>query len=1190
MTERGAYRALLVCLLLSGMSGLVYEVAWVRSLELIFGATTFAVATVLASFMGGLAAGSALAGVFAHRLERHHPLRIYACIEAAIAAVALIIPFLFQGLVPVVQATAAGLSGSFALFSLVRFLVCASVLLIPTALMGATLPVVSRFAAAAMGDRGPSDEASDPNGAARRVGMLFAVNTAGAVAGCAAAGLLLMPGLGLRGTQAVAVALNLVAATGAWRIARRTPFAGEHAATGVTTVASTGERAPADGVTASAPASAAARAARARATLLVGAYAVSGGVAMLMEVALSRFLVLVLGSSTYSYTIMLTTFLVGLTAGAWLGTRLLRPGSDPTLGVGICQLLVAVTTFFGLFLAGELPYFYHLIHDAFDPSPRALLLVQMLLSAAVMFLPTLGLGAMFPLTMGGLGIGGARAPRLVARAYAWNTAGAIAGSVAAGFWLIPRLGSRGVLVTGIVLSTLVAAAAIGATPPAVLTRGRRGLLLALLAIFLANLAVGTPAWRPDTLSSGIFRYADRYRGLDRTAFREQMQKSHGEILLFEEGLTCTVTVFRTTQALTMMVNGKPDASVPPGLVDPVPRAEPLPMGDMPTQVLVAQLPLLLAPRREDVLLVGLGSGVTLGSALTHPVGKVDTLELEHAVVEGSRFFDHQSGAPLLDPRVTLVVNDARNDLLVRHKTYDVIISEPSNPWIPGAASLFTRDFFRVARSRLRPDGVLCQWIQLYELWPEDFQSILRSFMEVFPSVQIWRAGSDAILIAGPGDIPLPVGQLFARASDAVRADLGRIGVRSPEDLLAHFWIGGEDLRAALPEGPINTDDNMRIEFVAPLRMLSRDSQRLERQRRALAGMFEGRTRAALPLLTFPEDDKAKQAGFLARLANAALELGFADEARVYAGAALAAAPRADALVIEAAALETLGRGAEATTTRAAAEKAFPEDAGVRRALYDAAMRAGDEAATRRQAEALVRVAPQDTEARRALAAILDAAGDAAGALKTIEPVLPALMTGPAPTGAPPPRAAPTQSEPKEPESIRNLAGRLLTGAGRAKEAVPILEAERLRRPGDPGTAHRLAEALRASGDGARAAAVERPFLPGAEQRAIDLMSQGSAAFAAGRLDEARAALEEARQYAPDQDQMLFLLARTLRRLGDAPGAIAVLDEALARRADRPWAIGYLSQLLGEAGRADAAAAMAARHRALTASDWTPVVD
>ncbi|HKQ98545.1 MAG TPA: hypothetical protein VJV75_11775, partial [Candidatus Polarisedimenticolia bacterium] len=407
MTERGAYRALLVCLLLSGMSGLVYEVVWVRSLELIFGATTFAVATVLASFMGGLAAGSALAGVWAPRLERRHPLTVYAAFEVGIAAVALLIPLLFKLLIPVVQSATSAFAGSFALFSLVRFLVCASVLLVPTALMGATLPVVSRFAASMAGAGPGGDAEAEARDAARRIGMLFAINTAGAVAGCAAAGLLLMPWLGLHGTSLVAVGLNLAAAAGAFAIARRARFAGEPTAPDTLEVASANGRAPA-----------------ANGLFLVGAYAVSGAVAMLFEVAWSRFLVLVLGSSTYSYTIMLTTFLVGLTAGAWLGTRLLRPGSDPVLGIGLCQLLVAVTTFLGLLLAGELPYLYHLIHDAFDPRPRTLLLVQMLLSGAVMILPTLGLGAMFPLTMGGLGLAGARAPRLVARAYAWNTAGA----------------------------------------------------------------------------------------------------------------------------------------------------------------------------------------------------------------------------------------------------------------------------------------------------------------------------------------------------------------------------------------------------------------------------------------------------------------------------------------------------------------------------------------------------------------------------------------------------------------------------------------------------------------------------------------------------------------------------------------------------------------------------------------------
>src|SRR6185436_17466622 len=170
-------------------------------------------------------------------------------------------------------------------------------------------------------------------------------------------------------------------------------------------------------------------------------------------------------------------------------------------------------------------------------------------------------------------------------------------------------------------------------------------------------------------------------------------------------------------------------------------------------------------------------------------------------------------------------------------------------------------------------------------WPEDFQAILRSFKEVFPAVQIWRVGADAIVLGGPRDIPLPVGQIFARASGPVRADLARIGIRGPEDLLAHFWIGGDELRAAVPPGPLNTDDNMRIEFAAPLRMLARDPDHLDMQKKELGGMFRGRTRGALPLLRFPDADADRQARFVARLARAAGELGFPDEAETYAAAA-----------------------------------------------------------------------------------------------------------------------------------------------------------------------------------------------------------------------------------------------------------------------------------------------------------------
>jgi spermidine synthase len=1143
--DRRAFRGLLVCLCLSGMSGLVYEVAWIRSLELVFGATTFAVATVLASFMGGLAAGSAAAGGLEPRLRRFHPLRLYALCEAGIAGVSIVVPLVFRALVPLSRLLWGTFHGSFAAFSLLRFVLCAAVLLVPTALMGATLPILSRFVAGL----GESD-------AARRVGWLFTINTAGAVAGCALAGLVLLPAFGLIATPWIAAGLNLAAAVIALLLARRSSVSD------VAGSASLAGTAPAAGVVPLVP----------RAGLIVATYALSGAVAMLYEVAWTRALVLVLGSSTYSYTTMLTTFLVGLTLGAWLGTRLLRTPADPLLAIGLCQLLTAVTTALGLFTAGELPFFYVRLATALDPSPRGLLLVQVILAAAVMFPPTLGLGAMFPLTVSALGLARqSGAQRLVARAYAWNTVGAISGALLAGFWLLPLLGSRDLLLAGVGVNALLAITGIGLARQSDLKPAWRTTLMALIVLFLGDLAFAAPAWRADILSSGVFRYVDRYRDLDRAGFRQRVRESHGEVLFFEEGLTCTIGVFRTTRSLTLLNNGKPDASVPPGLGGPVPAGAAEPLGDLPTQVLVGQLPLLLAPRIDDVMVVGLGSGVTLGSVLRQDVRRVDSLELEAAVVRASRFFDQYSGGPLRDPRVNMVVNDARNDLLVGDRLYDVIISEPSNPWIPGASSLFTRDFFQIARRRLRPDGVLCQWMQLYELEPEDFRTILRSFMEVFPRVQIWRVGVDAIMIGGPSDLPLPVARLFERASPSVRADLARIGIHGPEDLLAHFWIGGDELRVAVPPGPINTDDNMRIEFAAPLRMLARDKARLTQQEIELRAMFHDRTTGALPLLQFPEEDAGKRARFLTGLAQATLLQGFTDEAAVYGAAAWQAEHNPVTAAVRAETLTAAGRESEAAAARDDAERAWPRDLVVRRMLLAAAVGSGVRNAIRRHAEALVAMAPDDNDARFELARTLEASGNEALALRTLEPMLALVPSGDA-----------------LPEGAARLLGILLVSAGRGAEAEPAVRAHLAAHPDDREAIGWLVQALRAGGDEAEAVALERRLQPDAPAQAATRVAAAEASFACGRFEEARAALGDALQFAPDDETSVVMMARTLRRLGQTDRATALIGSWLAAHGDRPTALGFLSQLLAEAKHDDEARRAAARYRALTGEDWTPL--
>lgn len=1148
----------MLCLVVSGMSGLIYEVAWVRSLELVFGATSFAVATVLAAFMGGLACGSAWMGRQAHRLGRFRPLHVYAVIECLIGACGLLVPVLLQALVPLYRLSWTYLHASFPLFSLGRLALCGSVLLLPTALMGATLPVASRVAAAGGGAE-----------TGRRIGFLYAANTFGAVLGCAAAGLILLPTIGLQRTEWLAVGLNLLAAGGAVLMVRfRSAPHAEPAA-----------RPAADDLPAADGARRAGTAGmdRADGRTLIAIYAVSGAVAMAFEVAWSRLLVLVLGSSTYSYTIMLTTFLLGLAAGAWFGARLSRRGAPALLAASLAQVLVALTTWLGLYLVRELPFLYVLAHDRLQPSARELLGVQLALAAGVMILPTLALGAMFPITLGGLSSLRAAAPRVVGRAYAWNTLGAIAGSLLAGFFLVPRLGSRGTILAGVVASSLLALWGLLAARPAPPAR-LRVLFACAVAAFAANAVVASPELPPEILSSGVFRYADRYLGADREGFLEAAKASHGEILMFKEGLTCTVTVFRTTKALTLLVNGKPDASVPPGLAEPFGWMKTSRTGDLPTQVLVAQIPMLLAPRANRVLVVGLGSGVTLGSTLGHDARTIDCVELESAVVEGSRFFDAQSGSPLKDPRVRLVVNDARNHLLVNREPYDVIISEPSNPWVAGAASLFTRDFFTLARSRLSADGVFCQWVQLYELTAEDFRSILRGFASVFPGVHVFRVASDAIVVGTNGSAPLPLDAILRHGNAKVLADLERIGIRTPDDLLAHYWVGGDELRARLGQGPVNTDDNMLIEFAAPLRMLSRRKAEQEAQARELASMFADGTTGMARQVQLPID-RGHQSLFWARLAAASVAQGYPDVAGVYASRSLLLQRNPLAARAAGEALALADQKDEAREWLAAAARDFPRDPGLRRALVDLARKEGDWPAVRRHAQALVDRDPRDRAARLRLGESLLRLGDPRAALRALTPIAPARWRH----GAGGPAAGDTEFD-----DLPYLFGAALQLSGDSDAALAPLREHLRAHPADRAARTLLADALGRAGRRAEEAAERRRLEPDAARQAADRLAQARTAWSFSPPDRLTALLEDARALDPANDEVPLLLAQAHALAGDRGAAAAILEEFLETHPDRPWAIGFLGELEAAGGDAEQGRLLAGRYLALTGRAWEPL--
>jgi spermidine synthase len=821
-----------------------------------------------------------------------------------------------------------------------------------------------------------------------------------------------------------------------------------------------------------------------------------------------------------------------------------------------------------VFLVEELPYFYLLAFENFHLMGHGLLAVQFGLAIALMILPTIGLGAMFPITIRGLNPSTTQTARLVGWSYALNTCGAIVGSVFAGFWLVPQWGSQKTMLAGITLNALCGAAAVLSVKTIGFARPRR-ICATLVFGFVVSLFFSSYQWPPYVLSSGIFRYVENYQGLGHNSFKEKMRENRGDILYFKEGLTCTVTVCRTATAVSLLVNGKPDASVPSSLTNPVnPSEKPqLKYGDLPTQISLGEIPMLLAAEQNRVMVIGLGSGVTLGSVLRHPVKRVECVELEDAVVKACRFFHNYNGYPLYDKRVDLVVNDARNHLLVTDKKYDVIISEPSNPWIAGAASLFTSEFFNLASSKLQPNGIFCQWIQLYELQADEFQAILRSFTAAFPSVHIFRVDMDAMLVGSTGANPIQLDRLQARLIPNVKADLERIDCRSAADLLANYWIGGQELRDFLKPGPRNTDDNMLIEFAAPLRMLSRSAKEQIAFVQQLAKLFYQHSTGLLPNVELGHLDNQAQADFWAKQSEASLRKQRVNEAILYADHSLKLSRTPLAVQVKGDALAQAGRPEEANAWWAAAEEEFPQEPSVLRALALIQQRENNYAAARLYAERWLAIAPEDARAKFLLGQICYQQKEWPAALLLLEPLV-SVPTGDA-----------------TPYELNYTLGSVYWRLGNYPQAIEKLKIVVEQVPNHIDARIRLADSLLRVGSEKEAFAEWQRvsyFRSGAAQA---LLQEARTAGQQNHGEQARAKFEQAFQFDPWNDDVNFHLARARKQSGDLNGAADLLEKYLAANPDRPWAVAYLAQICHQQKKTDRAVELAERYQAVTGLPW-----
>lgn len=724
-------RRVVAIYVLSGACGLIYEVVWSRLLALSVGAEATAVTAVLAAFMGGLALGAHLGGRLARKCTS--PLRDYGRIELALGLVCLIVPAAIRALSPLLASAYAAFGPSLA-FHVVRALLCGLVLVVPTTLMGATLPILARGG---------------------KAGALYAANTFGAVLGALLAGFVLVPSLGVAATNTLAALGSLTVGAAAIALGR-------------------GLAAPEE------PPSEKARSTR----LPLLGFALSGAAAMTFQLAWTRAFAIVLGPTTYSFSVMLAAYILGHAIGSQRAAARAEKLVHPLEILGVLISLAAVTALGVVPLVDWAPVYLVPTINKTASSFALHALTQFALAFAFVAIPAGLFGTAFALVTRRAAPG---------PAYAANSLGAVLGTLL-GALLIPGIGIGRTLAAGAVL------AAVAASVFALASEGQRARNFVLaLAIMTACTATLLPRWEPLRLNSGAYLY-----GLTGSVTGGA---TSDETLVYREGFSGAVLVARShaSGSLYLKIDGKVDAGT---------GAE-----DMRTQLLLGHLPCLVArekPRRA--LVVGLGSGVTLRAVLAEDVPEVDLVEIEPVLVEAVRATPlHEVSRRALDAKgVRVLVADARAVYALERKSYDVIVSEPSNPWIAGVGNLFTKEAFALARERLAPGGVFCQWVHAGYASAETFKLVARTFLEVFPRASLFEVAPDTdylLVAAREGDLGEGHEERF---TPAVARDLELLELESARDVVAfHRALGPSELARFAGPGPVNTDDSACLEFLAP---------------------------------------------------------------------------------------------------------------------------------------------------------------------------------------------------------------------------------------------------------------------------------------------------------------------------------------------------------------------------------------
>ncbi|MFC2173788.1 fused MFS/spermidine synthase, partial [Acidobacteriota bacterium] len=739
---------------LTGASGLIFETLWIRLLALSFGQTTTAMATVVAAYMAGLAFGAILLGRLADRVSS--PLRIYGFMEVGIGIIALLIP-LASKLITAIYIKLYFLTGGSAVGTqIVRIVLTWLLLLVPTFLMGGTLPTLVRALTSSRRDM------------TRIPGLFYAANTAGGVAGLLLAGFVMIEAFGQRATNTAAALFNLAVGFTCLLLARRpSPVTAD-------------DQKPSAPPETRRPLIPAQR-------LLALAYLLSGLLALVYEIAWIKSFCLVFDNTVHAFSLILAVYIGGLAVGGFIASRLLSRTGDPIYWLGMLIALVGVAALIGLPVYDRCAqYFFdaEFMRQAFGTSWFQYLLTQALIAVAVIFVPATLIGASFPAAVAAWSRNPEKAGSEIGFMAGAGSLGAVLGPLLAGFVLIPFLGNQ---------NTLVAA-------------GYASILLGLSVILLLRKAPASRLLKaaivPAALALGATLVVLLVPPSKLAGFEEQ------DVVFRREGKSSTVEVYKdpVTGYQEMISNRR--------------RREggDLP-DDVRTHRFLAYLPGLLHPAPERVAVLGMGTGVTAGALLDFQPEQLVVAELSPEIIEAAQTCFATSNKDIANRRdgpARVVQADARNYLLLSTETFDLIVGDLFNPNRAGVGNLYTFEHFQMVKSRLEPAGIFCQWIALNQISTDNLRLVLRTFTAVFPHTSLFQFGPYLALIATPESLSIDLFAYLARFDNAqLSQNILASGLGTPEQHLARFLFADEAVQRFAGEGKFNVDNRPLIEYRAP---------------------------------------------------------------------------------------------------------------------------------------------------------------------------------------------------------------------------------------------------------------------------------------------------------------------------------------------------------------------------------------